>query len=62
MDTPDAKDKLEQTVSSEAPMLLHPFDEKPDETLVDLMLEMKISDRLRSLCCYVRALQRLHTF
>jgi hypothetical protein len=41
--------------------LLHPFDEKPDETLVDLMLEMKVSDRLRSLCCYVRVLRRFHS-
>lgn len=29
----------------------------PDETLVDLMLQLSISDRLRSLCRYVNAIQ-----
>jgi hypothetical protein len=29
----------------------------PDETLVDLMLQLSISDRLRSLCQYVNAIQ-----
>ena len=61
MDTPDPKDKLEQTAAFEVPMLFRPFDERPDETLVVLMLEMKISDRLQSHCCYVRGLRRFHT-
>ena len=37
---------------------LQPFDDAPDETLVDLLLEQSISDRLRSLCRYVNALAR----
>jgi hypothetical protein len=32
--------------------------DQPDETLVDLVLEQSISDRLRSLCRYVNALAR----
>ena len=35
-----------------------PFDDGVDETLVDLMLEQSISDRLRSLSAYVNALAR----
>ena len=37
---------------------LQPFTADVDETLVDLMLEQTISDRLRSLCHYVNALAR----
>ena len=32
-----------------------------DETLVDLMLELTISDRLRALCRYVDALRRFRS-
>ncbi len=35
-----------------------PFDEEADSTLIDEMLSMKISDRLRMLSRYVNAVQR----
>lgn len=33
-------------------------DDEVDDTLIDLMLELSISDRLRSLCRYANALAR----
>jgi hypothetical protein len=41
--------------------VVRPFDDQPDETLVDLLLEQSVSDRLRSLCDYVNAIARFRT-
>jgi hypothetical protein len=41
--------------------VVRPFDDEPDETLVDLLLEQSVSDRLRSLCDYVNAIARFRT-
>jgi hypothetical protein len=37
------------------------WNDEPDETLIDLFLELSISDRLRSLCRYVNAVQAFRT-
>ena len=35
-----------------------PFDDEPDTTLIDEILRLKVSDRLRMLCRNVNALRR----
>ena len=49
---PDVRTTEPEAATSERP----PID-GPDETLVDLMLQLSISDRLRTLCQYVNAIQ-----
>jgi hypothetical protein len=46
------------TQAEPAALAMHPFDEDVDETLVDLLLEQTISDRLRSLGGYVNTLAK----
>lgn len=44
--------------SAELPSVVAPFDDEPDTTLIDEMLRLKVSDRLRMLCRNVNTLRR----
>jgi hypothetical protein len=54
---PASRAKADARVPNAAPGV-RAFDDAPDETLADLLLEQGISDRLRSLSNYVNALAR----
>ena len=43
---------------AELQAVVAPFDDEPDATLIDEMLRLKVSDRLRMLCRNVNALRR----
>ena len=51
-------ERPESKVKAELDVSLTPFDDELDVTLIDEMLSLKISDRLRTFTRYVNALGR----